>query len=175
MELNSISCGNCGAPLRVPAEARFVTCNHCQSHLAVKHSDSVTWTEKLGELDERTERLEDELSELRYETALQRLDREWERERETYMITSKNGRRHVPTVGGAIFGGVFAGGMGLFFMIMMAGSRGGGGAMGLFGLVFIAVGIGIAIHSYVKAQDYLAAESRYRRRRAQLRSKKGVL
>lgn len=171
MDLTSISCGNCGAPLRVPAEARFVTCNHCQSHLAVKHSDSVTWTEKLGELDERTERLEDELSELRYETALQRLDREWERERETYMITSKNGHRHVPTVSGAIFGGVVAGGMGLFFMIMMAGSRG-GGAIGLFGLVFIVFGIGIAIHSYVKAQDYLAAESRYRRRRAQLRSKR---
>jgi LSD1 subclass zinc finger protein len=168
MELSSISCGNCGAPLHIPPSARFITCNQCQSQLAVKHSESVTWTEKLEQLDARTERIEEELSHLRYQNELANLDRQWEREREKYMVTDKHGRRREPSVAASIVGGVLAVGMGVF--LLATGFQGFGG-MALGGLVFILVGIGGSLYSYVRAKDYLAAQRSYRRRRYQLRKR----
>lgn len=162
MELTSISCGNCGAPLQIPADARFVTCNHCRSQLAVKHSDSVTYTEKLEELDERTEQLQEEVQQLRFQNELARIDRDWEREREGYMITDKHGRRHEPSVAGSVVGGIVAVGFGIFWMMMLPAQAGG---FALFGVVFVLVGIGVSIYGYVRAQDYLRAERNYRRRR----------
>ena len=168
MELTSISCGNCGAPLQVPPAARFVTCNHCRSQLAVKHSDTVTYTEKLEELDERTEELQEEVERLRYQSELARIDRDWEREKEQYMITDKNGRRREPSEIGSILGGVVAVGFGIFWMAMASSQAGG---LALFGIVFILFGIGASIYGYVRAQDFRRAERAYRRRRYGLHRK----
>jgi hypothetical protein len=166
MELITVACNNCGAPLRVPDDARFVTCNHCSSQLAVKHTESVTFTEKLNEINERTERIEDELAELRSRQEIEDLDRQWERQRERYMITDKHGRRRVPTVAGSVFSGIAIVVFGIFWTVVAANM--GGGGFALFGVLFIVVGAGVSIYSYTKAQDYLAAQRRYRRRRAQV-------
>jgi DNA-directed RNA polymerase subunit RPC12/RpoP len=165
MELITLSCGNCGAPLQVPDDAKYVTCNHCASQLAVRRTDTVTFTEKLDEISQRTQRIEGELSELKSRQELEDLDRQWEREREGYMIADKHGRRHVPTVAGSVFGGVAAAVFGVVWTAMAANM--GGGGLAVFGVVFIVLGVGIGLHSYSKAQDYLVAERRYRRRRAE--------
>ena len=47
MELISVSCNHCGAPLEVPPGANYVTCAHCGSRLAVKRTGSAVYTELL--------------------------------------------------------------------------------------------------------------------------------
>jgi hypothetical protein len=162
MELSSISCGNCGAPLQVPADARFVTCNHCRSQLAVKHTDSVTYTEILEELDERTERMEEELAQLRYQSDLHRIDRQWERERESYLITDKHGIRREPSVFGAVIITIAGLLMGVVVLFTFEGPG------SLFGFAFMLIGCGAGAYNYFRAKDFLAAKRRYRRRRLSL-------
>lgn len=90
MELESIACNNCGAPLEVPPGANFVSCNHCGSNLAVRRSTSVSYTENVDQIDQRTESMARQLAELRYHQELENLDRQWERERERYLVTNKH-------------------------------------------------------------------------------------
>ena len=120
---------------------------------------------RLAACSQRTERIEDQLSELSSRQEVEDLDRQWERERESYMISDKHGHRRVPTVAGSVFGGIAAAVFGIVWTVMAANM--GGGGFALFGLIFIVAGIGMSIYSYTKAQDYLAAQRRYRRRRAQ--------
>ena len=89
MNLQTIACNNCGAPLAVPASANYVTCNHCGSQLAVKRDVNVTYTEKIREIDQRTEAMQVELDQLRADSDLAKLERDWEYERQKYMITDK--------------------------------------------------------------------------------------
>ena len=63
-----ITCGNCGAPLQVPPGVRFITCNHCHTSLAVHRSETATYTEKLDEIDARTQEMAGELAQLRNES-----------------------------------------------------------------------------------------------------------
>jgi F0F1-type ATP synthase assembly protein I len=150
--------------LRVPADARFVTCNHCSAHLAVKHNDSVTFTEQLSEINERTERIEEDLAELRSRQEVEDIDREWEHEREQYMVTNKHGHRSVPTSAGSAIGGVVVVVFGIFWT-SMASQVGAPGIFPLFGILFIVIGIATSVISFTKAQGYMTAERRYRRRR----------
>jgi hypothetical protein len=106
------------------------------------------------------------------------IDRAWDRERENYMITGTSGGTHnpqghyvggtpyryIPTPGGSIVMGVFAAVAGLIWMLFA--SSIGAGPFALFGVVFIAFGIGIAVYNYNKAASYKKAHARYRRRRA---------
>lgn len=100
---------------------------------------------------------------------LQNLDREWELERENYMVTGRYGRRYIPERGSSLGGGIFLSVIGVAWT---------GFAMSmphvpfffpLFGIMFVLFGIGMSIHSYRKAEDYERAQQRYRRRRAELR------
>ena len=52
----------------MPPEAQFVTCTHCHTSLAVRRSDSVTYTEKIAQIDQRTQEMEGELAQLRYDS-----------------------------------------------------------------------------------------------------------
>src|SRR5579871_6392421 len=55
--------------------------------------------------------LSDQLAQVRYQTELARIDREWQAEKEKYMVTDRFGRRTLPTpgvgIGMAVVGGVF--------------------------------------------------------------------
>src|SRR5437764_601090 len=91
--------------------------------------------------------LADQLGEVRYQNELARLDREWEAERERYMITDRYGRRYLPTpgmgIGMAIVGGVF----GVLWTVMAVAITGSAPDVGafsiakavfpLFGVVFV--------------------------------------
>lgn len=77
MKLISLVCVSCGAPLQVPANAQFITCQRCQCHMAVKHNSSAAWTERIEQIDRRTQQLAEQMAKLQYENEVARLDREW--------------------------------------------------------------------------------------------------
>lgn len=180
MKLLALNCRHCSAPLQVPADAKFVTCSHCGSQLAVRKTGSVAYTETLEEIDRRTERMAEQLDDLHRKTGLAELDREWEIEREQYYITGKHGHRHLPTTTGSVAGGVMITVFGVIWTVIACGMGGFafqnapgpfgliGGIFPLFGVVFVAFGIWNAIHGYQKAQQYEQAEGRYRRKRLEL-------
>jgi hypothetical protein len=127
-----------------------------------------------GQLEELSRQMDDVAR--RQEVA--DIDRAWDRECENYMATGTSGGTHdaqghyvggtpyryIPTPGGSIGMGVFAAIAGVIWMVFAAGI--GAGSFALFGVVFIAFGIGIAVYNYNKAASYQEARARYLRRRA---------
>jgi len=115
--------------------------------------------------------VETQLRGLEIEAELARLDREWEMERENYMVNGKYGSRHVPTAAGGILIGVSFAGFGLIWTIATAStasSFGGFGSFPLFGVLFTVIGVVLSMSTYSKANQYDAAFRRYEERRAQL-------
>lgn len=173
MRLEELTCNSCGAPLEVPETANFVTCNHCSKQLAVRRTEDVTYTETLGRLAQQTEELTERLDDLSSHHQVEALDREWELEREKYMITHKNGSRDIPTEGGAIGNGVVATVFGAIWTSMTLGmpSQMPGAVRVLFpliGVMIIVGGIFASISTYQNAEKYRNAERRYRSRREDL-------
>jgi Short C-terminal domain len=126
--------------------------------------------------DAVADRLGEQLAEVRYQNELARIDREWEIEREKYMLTGRYGRRYLPTPGmgkaTAAFGGIF----GLFWTIMAFGILSGAPDEGafsmvkvffpLFGLVFTIGAIAYGVYMIKRAEAYNQAFAAYQRRRA---------
>jgi len=154
IHVESVNCANCGAPLRIPETAQFVTCNHCHSSLAVKRMDTITLTEKLEQTHERLEETERKLAELVYKNEISEENRRWERQERGLLVTDKNGNQHKPSMLGGIMalvvtviiGLVAAGGIGPFALIFPV--------FGFFGLM-------LTMHK-VKAYD--DAHRRHRQR-----------
>jgi len=120
--------------------------------------------------------LADQLSEVRYQNELARIDREWEIEKEQYMITGQYGRRRIPTeamgIGTAVGGGIF-GFLWLIMAVSMTSNAPDFGGFGvakvifpLFGVAFIIGAIGYGIHVYNKALKYNEAFAAFQARRA---------
>jgi hypothetical protein len=119
--------------------------------------------------------LADQLEELRDQNELARIDREWQMEREQYLMSNRYGRRIVPTSGlglaSAIGGGVF----GLFWLIMAVTITGSAPDDGpfviakfvfpLFGVVFILVAVGWGLVCLDRARKYEEAHKAYEARR----------
>ena len=158
MQLLSLTCNHCGAPLEVPGEARFVTCTHCSSRLAVQRSGGAAYTEVLEVLDQRTEQIADDVEKLKLENRLERLDREWMLQRDQYMVHDNHGRRHFPSKVGSLFAMVFVIGFAIFWMAVAQHA-----AAILFGLVFIVVAAGLFLTRIVKANEYECRRRRYER------------
>jgi LSD1 subclass zinc finger protein len=164
--VESLLCNGCGAPLSVPASANFVTCNHCQTQLAVRRTSSASYTETLQQVARQTEALTEQVKYLAYQNELAALDQAWERERESHLITDNNGRRHEPTEFGAILAFVICGVFGLFAMTI--GISAAGGMAALFGVAFIGIGVVVGLYQMSRARSYRAAHERYLRLRASL-------
>lgn len=164
MPVESVSCNNCGAPLEVGPGTNYVTCGHCGSRLAVKRTGSSLYTEILEKLDQKTDAMARQLAELRYHAELERIDREWEQERQGFLTTDKRGNKHEPTTAGAILGGVILIGGGLFFAIV-SGNIGAPFFFPLFGLAFAGVGVYLLVTGPARARQYQQAQAEYRRRR----------
>ena len=160
MTLTPVACHKCGAPLEVPNEARFVTCRHCGIQLEVKHNDSATWTEQIEEIQEQTEELVEQVAQLQYQNALQAIDRDWDRERESLLIThSKSGRRTEPNVAAAIFGICTVVVIGLIVAVSVEPG---------FGVLIVLIGIVAGMFNLSKAQQFETAKRRHRQRKAGL-------
>ena len=173
MKLEELVCNSCGAPLKVPDNANFVTCNHCSCQLAVRRSDDVTYTETLNQLAAQTEELNDRLEDLSSHHQVEALDREWEMEREKLMIARKNGSRDIPTEKGAIGNAVVAVVFGSVWTAMTLNmpAQMPGPIRLLFplvGVLIIVGGIFGSMSMYQNSAKYRAAERDYRQRRKDL-------
>jgi hypothetical protein len=172
MEAISVTCNHCGAPLEVGETARFVTCLYCKSQLEIKRTESAVYTEVLERIDDRTEKIAEDVSAIRRAQEIENLDREWSMRRETFYTTNKRGERSLPSVAGSLVGAAITVPFGIFWTIMasnIGGHMGGPGAFfPLFGVLFVVVGIGMAISGVSKANQYRREEDDYNRRRDEL-------
>lgn len=167
MKLLTLSCNECGAPLEVPESAKYVTCGYCGARLTVQRTASAVYTEVLEAIDQRTERLAQDLETLKLQNELAQLDRDWDRDREKYMVRGKNGSRTVPATASSVIGVVFVIAFGIFCIgVSVAG--GVSVLVPLFGVLFIGFCIATLSMNIRKADAYANARSRYERRRREL-------
>ncbi len=164
MELISVSCNHCGAPIRVPPSARFVTCAHCNSQLEVKSTGSATYTEVLEALDGRTQRMTEQLEEIALQNELERLDREWDRAREGFQSVDQNGRRHDPSVIGSWVAAVVFGTVGCAAMVFGAIGHG-AGFLVFIGILVAIVGVVVGVTGADKARRFERAKASHHRKR----------
>jgi hypothetical protein len=122
--------------------------------------------------------LSDQLAAVRDQNELARIDREWEIERQQYLVADRYGRRHVPTagmgIGSAVVGGVF----GVIWTVMAVAVTSAAPDFGpfaivrvvfpLFGVVFVAAAIGWGVYCLSRARKYDAAFRLYQARRRQV-------
>lgn len=137
------------------------------------------------------EHLAAQLEEVQFQNELAQVDREWEREREKYMVVGKYGQRYLPTTGTSAIGGVIMVGFGLVWTIGASVMAFGVNQVfsdhemapkafsiipclfPVFGVLFICLGIVLSVHSHRKAREYQQAERAYRRRRADVHARYG--
>jgi hypothetical protein len=116
------------------------------------------------------------MADIKQEHELARIDREWEIERQQYLIVDRFGRRQIPTasmgIGMAVIGGV--GGV-LWTMFASSFTAGFpdegpfGGAKSFFpafGILFIVAAVGFGLHCFYRANRYQRAYLAYQARRA---------
>ena len=172
MQIENIACNSCGAPLEVSATTQFATCRHCGAKLSIQRTDTAIFTEILEKLTTKTDQLSEQVNNLSGLSELAALDREWELERENYMVTSKHGGKHIPSEAGSIGGGVVITLFGCFWTVMALIVTSFipiiNVVFPLFGIVFVIAGIASSMSSYNKAGDYRRAQELYRRRREEI-------
>lgn len=162
MEMLSVRCNHCGAPLEVGEETRFVTCQFCHSPLEVKRTDSSVFTEEVAKIARNTEQMAGSLGVIELQNDIERLDREWMASNP--VTFDKNGRpMGEPGSGAAAFQMGFA----IFFAVVCFGmaaamSNFGGGmmavvpvGMGIFAVVAGIMGIGRAGQYQSRKDAYL--------------------
>ena len=167
MKITKVCCQGCGADLEVDEEIRFVNCNYCGAKLEVVHDSTTTHTRLLEKLEKQTGEMAEDLKVIRLQNDLEKLDRDWDREMQGFMVTGKNGERSIPSTGGSLVGGGIAIVFGVIWM-SFAGSIGAPSPFILFGFVFIGFALYGMISSSTKAGNYQNAEARMQERRARL-------
>jgi DNA-directed RNA polymerase subunit RPC12/RpoP len=165
MELVSLACGHCGAPLEVPEGTRYVTCGYCSSKLEVHRSGGAIYTEVLEALQKRTEEIADDVEILKLQNELERIDREWQADREKCMIRGKHGSMSEPSPVAGTIGALVAIGFGIFWTIM-AGSI--APPMALFGILFILAAIFGLFYNLMKSSQFNEMKQLYEQRRAEV-------
>jgi hypothetical protein len=98
MQIENIACNSCGAPLEVSATTQFATCRHCGAKLSIQRTDTAVFTEILEKLTTKTDQLSEQVNNLSGLTEIAALDREWELEREKYLVTFSVAQVDVRTV-----------------------------------------------------------------------------
>ena len=61
MNVVTLTCNHCGAPLEVPEGVNFFNCRFCSSRLAIEHSESAVYTRVLEELEQKTSEISQDL------------------------------------------------------------------------------------------------------------------
>ena len=182
--MDALICNNCGARLEVAPTTKYVTCARCNSVLEIKRTDSAAFTEALGPAAEtiqtdqadspwphsrqvRTVRkfLADE--DVALEEELNRVDRDWQAERERYLLTSEFGGKQVPDKRRGLFAGgvLIALAVALLFMFLSL-PQGVAHEIGPYVSGFILLfGVGLGWFQYSKGVDYERAYAAYQQRR----------
>ncbi|MCW1921344.1 hypothetical protein OKA05_02195 [Luteolibacter arcticus] len=167
MKITKVCCQGCGADLQVDETIRFATCNYCHARLEIVHDPTVTHTRLLENIGRTTEQMAGNLRVIELQNDLERLDREWENRRESFMVTGKHGHRSLPSEAGSITGGVIAIVAGVVWMSFAAG-MGAPFPFPLFGLLFIGFAIFGMINGTSKASGYRDAKRSFNERRNNL-------
>ena len=171
MKAVTVDCNSCGAPLEVGQKTRFVTCRYCSKRLSIQHSESSVYTEVLDDIKESTDKISQDMEVIKLQNQLEQLDREWMLQREGFMISSKNGGKHLPTDGaGGAIGGIFAAAFGVVWIVFAA-SMGAPAIFPLFGVFFIIVAVFGAVNTTNKASSYRNAHQRYEAQRRELQQR----
>lgn len=119
----------------------------------------------------------DRLEEIETQIEVAQLDREWELERENYLVEGEYRQQYVPSKVSSVFAGLLAIGFGIFWTVMTASmtrfdGAGDFGIVTLFGVLFILLGAGWSIRAFVKASQHEEAQERYQRRRREILDKR---
>ncbi|MES2464066.1 MAG: SHOCT domain-containing protein [Armatimonadota bacterium] len=110
------------------------------------------------------------LAQIGLENELARIDREWDQEREAYLVTGRYGARHLPSEGSGLAGIFLGGGFALVWTVL-AFSMGAPVVFALFGIVGVIAAVGMGIAEMEKAERYRETERRWRKRREALLSR----
>ncbi len=175
MELIALNCNHCGSKLKVAETAKFVTCKHCDTQLAIHHNDGASFTElaeaasrveeSAKQIEEHAEVMSDQTDVLVLQNDLERLDREWRVERDSMMIKGKNGHEHEPSRTQAFALYVLAPGFACFGVIVYSQTD---SLASLFGCVLGAGFFLLGMSTMGKAKAFEAAKARYAEARAEL-------
>jgi len=114
---------------------------------------------------ETTPEREESLARLQREAEVARIDREWDYQREQYMVRGKYGNRYYPSR----FAGIASMVIGTLFGLIWIGVSLGSNAPTFFpliGIVVIVAGIANGVASFSKADSLQEAEEEYRNRRS---------
>lgn len=157
-------CIHCGAALRVAGDATHVCCQYCNSELRIVHDGDQVATELVRAIQED---LGQRLEVIRLQNEIERIDREWNMEREGYMVTEKGGGRSIPSVigsiiaviGALVFGGVW---------IQMTSQVGAPTLFTIFGVLIVAGIVVSAVHGILKSGAHDTAADRYQAARQRL-------
>lgn len=82
MELQTVQCSQCGAPLPIADATRFVTCAYCRARLAIRRTAAALFTEQLQDVALQARALAADVRFLQLERDLEALDAGWKREQE---------------------------------------------------------------------------------------------
>lgn len=167
MKVTKVCCQGCGADLQIDESIRFVTCNYCNARLEVVHDSTVTHTRQLDKIERTTARMADNLKVIELQNDLERIDREWDNQRNNLMVRNKNGHAAEPSSAGSMVGGIITIVFGIFWM-SIALSMGAPSFFPLFGLIFIGIAIFNMVNGTVKAGTYQREQSEYEARRQSL-------
>jgi hypothetical protein len=168
-EIISVSCNHCGAPLSAPTEARLLTCTYCGARLEVLRGGGAAFTRVLGDIDQRTQRIERDVSEIKLRERIEQLDREWMIQRDQFMVRDRRGNRSLPG-GGALAVPAIVCVCGLvcifgIFWTITAANAGAPGFFVFFGVVFVLFAIVGGLASISKVNAYAQAQEDYQNRR----------
>lgn len=166
----SVTCNHCGAPLEVPAATQFVTCQYCGARLEIHRSGGAVHTQVLEAIDQRTQRIAQDVDTIKLQNELERIDREWAAERERFMVRGRNGTMGLPGDGGGVglIASILIGVIAVAFILFWIGTAFSMGApivfliFGVGVLVVVILGIVIAAN---KSGPYRQAQIRYQDRR----------
>jgi len=173
MEIEALSCNNCGALLDVPAVSNFVTCAQCGSRLAVRRERSVHNTETIEQSDKPEEEFGWRRATVDFDRELEKLRREWREERREYWVRSKGGILVEPTTGYVVSQITWCVGMvALTIIWFIIASPSGAPALffGWIGVIASVIALAIAIYAIRKASKYRAAKEEYQRRIERIRA-----
>ncbi|MEP6774751.1 MAG: hypothetical protein ABJA50_04070 [Chloroflexota bacterium] len=172
MQVETLSCNNCGAMIELPTTANYATCAHCGAHLVVRRGETACYTEVLAQpevVGTQKESADAELRRRRIEMAIMTLDQEWEGRRTQHMVRSRDGHLIVPDISQAITYLLGILGLLVFLGFPLITSKSTASSIGAAGFliigVFVAVFAGLAWRRYIKYKKYLAAENAYLHRR----------
>jgi len=205
MSQENVNCNSCGAALSVTTHVNFVTCSRCNTPLAIRRTSSGTYTERAETTSDVTAtpgrpalapRLSDQpaLAALQQQTELNRLENElnrlnleWESEKERYMISGRYGHRYLPEKGSSVGGGCMIAAFGSLWVIFAFGITTGftwsldGDDFGpppiirilfpMFGVLFVIFGVMSSMRAYNKAEEYERAYDAYQSQHSELLDK----